>query len=187
VEATIAGLLEAWDVVVADVDADVEGQRATGSIDVEERHAASRATVHRADVAIVVSRPGLAGVAALARSVHDLLDHGVAPEAVVPVLNRVPRRMTQVEIVRAWPALVEHTDVRPPLVVPDVPATEARVRDRRLVPPRITRSLGRAVDALLERRPDRDASGDDDTYEVIQPGSLGALAFSADDLEGDAA
>ncbi|MBO0692274.1 MAG: hypothetical protein J2P58_05205, partial [Acidimicrobiaceae bacterium] len=54
VEATVDGLRQAWQVIVADVTGDVEGEEETGSADVEERNALARTATVRADVVVAV-------------------------------------------------------------------------------------------------------------------------------------
>ena len=77
--------------MVADVDADLEGEQATGSLDVEERNAIPRTTLRAADLVVVVGLPGMKGLHSLLRSTRDLLAHGVPGGQLVPVLNRAPK------------------------------------------------------------------------------------------------
>ena len=92
VGAALGGLTSAYGTVVADSDGDLEGEAETGSMDVEERHGLARAAALRADVVLVVGRPGLHGVHSLARRVHDVMALGVPPGRILPVVNQAPRR-----------------------------------------------------------------------------------------------
>jgi MinD-like ATPase involved in chromosome partitioning or flagellar assembly len=91
VAAALEGLRRSYDLVVADVDADLEGERATGSLDVEERNALARAAVGAADLVVVVGTPEMKGIHALLRVVRDVVDHGVGASRVLPLVNRAPR------------------------------------------------------------------------------------------------
>ena len=60
--AALDGLRRGFRIVVADVDDDLEGEQATGSVDVEERNAIARTTISAADLVLVVGQPGLKGL-----------------------------------------------------------------------------------------------------------------------------
>lgn len=91
VEASLDSLQGVADVVVADIEADVEGEAESGSMDVEDRNLLARATLPRADVVVIVAEPSMKGVYALVRTVGDLLDFGVPVERLLPLINRAPR------------------------------------------------------------------------------------------------
>ena len=65
VDAALLGLRRAFQVVVADVDADVEGDRECGVIEVEDRNLLARSTLAQADVVLVVAAPGMKGAHSL--------------------------------------------------------------------------------------------------------------------------
>src|SRR5690606_24352356 len=90
-EAALDGLRRGFRTVVADVDADLEGERATGSLDVEERNLMARTTVAAADLVLAVGAPDMKGVHSLLRVARHLLDHGVPPERLLPLFNRSPK------------------------------------------------------------------------------------------------
>jgi hypothetical protein len=77
---TLAAVLEVLrggtgDAVVALVDADLDGEAETGSLDIEDRHRAARTAVAAADLVVVVaddSAPGRHDLALLAAAVADL-------------------------------------------------------------------------------------------------------------------
>jgi len=64
--AALDALCQAYRVVVADCDGDLEGSSECGSPDVEQRHALQRDCVEAADLVVVVGRDGLSGLASLA-------------------------------------------------------------------------------------------------------------------------
>ncbi len=107
-DAALDAMRRTFHAVVVDIDDDVEGEDATGSIDVEERNTFARACTRRADLVVVVGAPGTKGMHALVRSVHRLLDHGVDPERILPVVNRVGRSPSQrAELSRAFAHLTD--------------------------------------------------------------------------------
>ncbi len=84
-------LRRAYRMVVADVDADVEGEPQCGSTDVEDRNLLARHTLADADLVLVVGLAGLAGAHSQLRVLRDVLELGVPGERIVPVVNRAPR------------------------------------------------------------------------------------------------
>ena len=87
-EATLQGLRNAYDFVVSDVDADLEGQAEGGSFDVEERNALARTAVANSGVVVVVGGPGAKGAHSLLRVLGELWSHGVEPDHTIAVVNR---------------------------------------------------------------------------------------------------
>ncbi len=61
VQAAVDGLLRTFDAVVADIDADLEGDDEVGSVDVEDRNLLARTIAARADLVVVVALPTLGG------------------------------------------------------------------------------------------------------------------------------
>ncbi len=90
-DATLDALQRSFDVVVADIDPDVEGEADTGSLDVEDRHLLSRATAIRASAVVVVGAPGMKGLHSLVRVLLDLVALGVPAERLLPVVMGAPR------------------------------------------------------------------------------------------------
>jgi hypothetical protein len=155
-EAAFASLRHIFDVVVADVEADVEGEREGGSFDVEERNVMSRTAMSQADVALVVGAPGMKGVHSLARVVGDLLGMGVPGSCIVPVVNRAPRsRRWRSELVAAFGALVgsagEEASIASPIFLPERRIEEC-LRDGVRLPSQMISPLTGAVRAVLARR-----------------------------------
>src|SRR5690606_26068619 len=89
-------------IVVADIDADVEGERETGSLDVAERNHIARSTAESADLVVVVGAASLKGLHSLTRTLHDFRDAGVAADRLLPVVNRSGRSpRVRAELTRA--------------------------------------------------------------------------------------
>jgi hypothetical protein len=86
-DVVLDGLLRRFDVVVADITGEFEGEAETGSADVEERNHMARHTVGNANVVLALGRSGGAGRRRLAALVDDLLDHGVEPARIQPVIG----------------------------------------------------------------------------------------------------
>ena len=86
--AALDALRRADKIVVADVDAEVEGEDEGGSMDVEERHVMARTALSTATVVMVVGAPGMKGVHSLVRVTSEILAFGVPSASVLPVINR---------------------------------------------------------------------------------------------------
>jgi hypothetical protein len=201
-EAAFAGLRRNFAVVVADVHADVEGERDGGSLDVEERNVMGRTAMRQADAVLVVGAPGMKGVHSLARVVGDLLGLGVPGSCIVPVFNRAPRsRRWRAELAAAFAAVVgstlasrslpaqggvpvtEQASMASPIFLPDRRIEEC-LRDGVRLPSQITAPLVGAVRAVLERRGPREP--DMDGPERVAPGSIGHWADDDSDAGADA-
>lgn len=190
-QAAFDGLRRGFRVVVADIDDDLEGERISGSLDVEDRNAMARSVVQVADLVVVVGAPGMKGLHSLLRVVRDLLDQGVAGDRVLPVINRAPRSpRARAEITRSFGDLLASStgerSVPTPVHLPMRRNLEMSLRDgARLPEPWLASVCGPCV-AMLDRD-----GGDDDTDErsmlepvAIAPGSLGSWT---EQLDGDGA
>lgn len=182
-EAGLAGLRRAFDVTVADVDPEVEGEEETGSVDVEERHLASRLTLARADAVLVVGEPSTKGLYSLARLLGDLLAFGVPPQRVVTVCNRSPRSARQrAELTRSLAALLDGQlggrELSTPLHLPER-RIESAVRDGIARPGPLPQDLAGAVQPLLDRP--RAAEALAALPVPVAPGSLGLVGSLEDE------
>jgi hypothetical protein len=140
-------------VVVADVDSDVEGDRQCGVIEVEDRNLLARETLAQADVVVLVVAPGLKGTHALARTVANLVEFGVDPTRLVPVVNRAPKRVTtRAELVRTV-AEVTPTLACPPIFLPDRSSIDDLHRDLAALPAALCGPLAGAIRLGLARPP----------------------------------
>lgn len=181
VEAALVGARASYRLVVADVDADVEGERECGSVEVEERNVLARAATSSADVVAVVGVTGPKGVHSLARTVREVLTV-VDPARVLPVVTRAPRSpRRRAEISRALAVLVTAAGgVAPPspaLYIPEWRHLDDAIRDGTRLPTAATRPITTAVLSLLHRvaAMPAPASGDDE-LRPLRPGELGAWA-----------
>lgn len=176
VEAAFATVRRAWSTTVCDVDADVEGERACGSLDVEERNTLARTAVLRARAVLVVGRPGVKGVHSLARTIRHLTDAGVGAERVLPVVNGAPRQpRARAEITAAIAALLpEHLPIWSPVFVP-TRRIDAAWRDGVPLPSPLPELLTGAYLAVAARERDVAVAG-----ARVVPGSLGLV----DTLDG---
>ena len=151
--AAIDGLTRAFTTVVADIDADFDGEHETGSLDIEARNTLSRLALDRADLVVVVSRPGVQGVHRLVRLVHDLRGHGIESERLILVVNRVPRRPgRRAGVVRAVHALLADEtvgDIPSPVFVPEVVDLDTTIHDALPLPSRILDPLASTVGRRL--------------------------------------
>jgi hypothetical protein len=183
--AALDGLRRGFRVVVADVDADVEGEQATGSVDIEDRNAMARATLATADLVVVVGLPGLKGLHAHLRTVRDVLAHGVPGERVLPVVNRAPKGpRARAELTTAFGSLLdEGSGVPTPVHVSERRRVDDVLRDGARFPDGWFASAVSAVQAVLDRvEAPRPAAAADEALEPVRPGSLGS--WSDEHLDG---
>jgi hypothetical protein len=191
VETTLDALQSLVDVVVADVEADVEGEAETGSTDIEDRNLLARATLARAEVVLVVGTPSMKGLAALVRTIGDLLAFGIPAERLLPVVNRAPRSPRARAELTAAVAKISRSNLDSgvgvaaptlanPLFLPDRNVDDA-LRDGVALPAGMARSLARGV-AATRRRADRPLAVRRPEPVAIAPGSL--RGFTAQEEPG---
>jgi Mrp family chromosome partitioning ATPase len=188
-EAALDSLRRTYRLVVADVDADVEGEEQCGSTDVEDRNVLARLTLSSADLVLVVGVPGIAGMHAHLRVVRDLIELGVPAPRLVPVVNRGPRSVRErAELGRALADLVaadvaDGTLASSPVFVSERRRLAEAARDGVAPPAPLVRPLTGAVRGLLDRAPVASAPARwDERPEpvVVAPGSLGSWADDED-------
>ena len=177
-QAGLDALRRGFRVVVADIDDDVEGERSTGSLDIQERNGMARAVASAADLILVVGAPGMRGLHSLLRVTRDLLAHGVPANRILPVVNRSPRGpRSRAEITRAFGHLIEReADGEPlatPIHLPERRHLEELLRDGARLPDAWLAPVCSPVLALL----DAISTDPPDTADVepmrVVPGSLG--------------
>lgn len=194
-ERALLALRCAFEVVVADIDGDVEGQRESGSVDVEERNSMSRLSAANADVIVAVGQPGLKGLHSLVWLVYDLLSFGVDAGRIVVVFNcapKSPRARSEIseafgslayQVAKATPSRVGQLGTAGPLFLPSKPL-ERVLRDRSPLPDALGRPVASAALAILERQ-GRSAKREWLPERVV-PGTLGSLpddaASAGDDM-----
>ena len=165
----VASLLARFSWVVADTDSDVEGEPDTGSLDVEERNAMSRCALGHASAVVVVGAPGVKGTYSLLRTIEDLAAFGVAPERIVPVVNRCSvRRRGRAELAGAVRELATPAGVRRPVFLPDREVERALV-DAAALPGWLVDPVVAAVREVVAAVGSEDA---DQEPELVTPGSL---------------
>lgn len=182
--AALDGLRSAFRVVVADIDSDLEGERATGSVDVEERNVMARSVASAADLVIAVGAPGLRGVHGLLRVTRDLRDHGVSDHRILPIVNRAPRgHRARAEITRAFGELLQASvgpnGVASPIFLTERRGIEETLRDGARLPDAWLAPIREPVLLLLDDAEDGPFHGDlashlDPAPVLVVPGSLGA-------------
>ena len=167
-------LTRGWRALVCDADPDFEGEDDAGSIDVEERNVMSRTCASRADVVLVVGAPGMKGLHSLVRTVGDVLDHGVAPERIAPVINRAPKGgRARSEMAAALSQLLQPrfstAELASPVFVPER-RVDDMFRDGVRLPSTLTGPLVGAFHAVLDRV--GPLGRVDLTAQPVAPGSL---------------
>lgn len=170
-EAAFDALCAGWATVVCDTDADIEGEKECGSLDVEDRNVMARTTLGRADVVVVVGLPGLKGAHSLIRVVQSLVSFGVGARRVVPVVNKAPRSpRARAELAQAFAGLVG-TPLASPVFIPERRVDDA-LRDGVRLPPVVTAPLSSAVAAVLQSVEPRRTTPPQP--ELLKPGSVGS-------------
>jgi hypothetical protein len=184
IDASIVGLRRSFQVVVADVTGDVEGEAEGGSADVEERNHLARSTALHSSVVVAVGAPGMKGVHSLAALVRSLQGIGVSPERIVPVVNRSPRNpRARADLARALAGLVAPTGsggataLAGPVHVPER-KLEDTLRDGGPLPAAVVDPLTHAVGVVAERQSDRAPADSGPT--LVAPGSLGSWSEAAE-------
>jgi len=175
--AAVSSLRRAYATVVADTDADLEGEAETGSLDVEDRNACARTLVAEADVVVVTGSDGPAGVHRLVRALGEVVAHGTEPERILPVVVRAPRAPhRRAELARTVAILLGElspgTSTVSPLMVPTRRELDGVLLDGSPLPRALWAPIGAAVDAVAQRAGGPRSPADDEPV-PIRPGSLG--------------
>ncbi|MFL6204710.1 MAG: hypothetical protein ACJ739_05115 [Acidimicrobiales bacterium] len=180
--AALDGLRRSFRIVVGDVDADVEGEQDTGSLDVEERNAIARATLSAADLVLVVGLPGLKGLHSHLRTTRALLAHGVPSDRLVPVINRSPKApRARAELTTSFGTLLgaDGHGVPGPLHVAERRHLDQIHHDGVRFPDGWLAPVVSSVQAVLDREPAGEPMPVMTTLEPVRPGSLGAWGEEA--------
>jgi len=184
--AGLDGLRRGFRVVVADVDADLEGEQATGSLDVEERNTLTRTTVLAADLVVVVGRSGMKGLHSLLRTTRDVLAHGVPGERLLPLVNRSPKGpRARAELTAAFGELLDgggtSQGVPSPVHLAERRRLEEVLRDGARLPDAWLLPLAGTVQALLDRTGDEPADAPDAGVLLpVRPGTVGSWTEGSD-------
>jgi len=171
--------------VVADIDPDIEGESECGSVDVEDRNLLARSVVDAADVIIVTAHPGVQGLHRLVRLIGLLIDHGVQPERLLPVINRAPRTArARAEITRTVATLIEPLAgpsarvLASPLFIGEHRRLDLMLRDGVGIPTSMATALATAVEAIGTRLEALPRAERDNEPVAIVPGTLGSWSTS---------
>ena len=132
--AAVEAIHRSFELVIADVDADLEGEEQTGSIDVEERNLLARHLVTIADMVVLTLRPTVSGVSRAIGTIRDLDDLGVDLGRVLAVALGAPRSTRErSELTRTISGLIDEAlperNLPTPVMVPIRRDLEPYVRD----------------------------------------------------------
>lgn len=121
VNATLHSVRRAYPIVVADIDADLEGESDTGSFDIADRNSLARTIAGTACAVVITGRSDLTGLSRLVSIVSALIDFGIEPGRLIPVVLR-PQRciLSPTEIRRSITTLLVE-------LVPEVPIATTTV------------------------------------------------------------
>lgn len=189
--AALDGLRRSAQIVVADTDADLEGEADTGSFDIEDRNLMARSTTRAADLVLVVATPSTSGIHGLVGHLEQLRNLAIPSERTLVVINRGPRLARgRAELTRAIANLTNAGD-RPnsylgPVYVPERRNVDRLHEDLSRFPLALTAPLGDAVRDLLDRLPNNTQVETEAHAVPITPGTLGRWTERDDlgDLEG---
>lgn len=171
-------------VVIADTDADLEGEADCGSVEVEERNLVARTIAARADLILVVGRPGLTGIHGLCLTIGELIGHGVPAERVQPVVNRAGRPpRARAETTRTVADLVARTTpgaatLPNPIYLGERRGLDDILLDRRPLPDGLGATLRDVVTHHLDSLGPRHSTAEPEPCPVAA-GSLGSFTGEA--------
>jgi cellulose biosynthesis protein BcsQ len=171
-----------YDIVVADVDSDFEGETETGSIDVEDRNLLARELATNADIIVLTTRAGVSGLSRSLQILRDLIELGIDTERVLLVVLGAPRSTRQrSELSRTIRRLLQEAapthSIPTPVMVPIRRDLEPFIHDG-TPPPRS--SLGSITSAVSELHQQLDPTRTHRSFQstpiAVIPGHLGRTA-----------
>jgi hypothetical protein len=172
--ASLGAMRDAYAVTIADVELELDGERETGSVEVEERHVLSRTVLESADQVLVVARADLAGVHRLVGAINELVEFGVSPTTISPILNGAPRsasqraRFTKAVSELTRPTIARSSDLVPPTFVPWRTDVERAHQLGLHLPKALTKPLAGIRLTSSSKR----SAGNEQLPERVMPGSL---------------
>ena len=153
-ETSLDGMLRSYRLVIADIDHDFEGEKDTGSRDVEDRNHMARTVASTADLVVVVGVATTKGIHSLTRTIRELIAVEVASERIVAVFNRTtrnPRR--QADAADALATLLARDkcvgDIGNPVFVSERADIEYALRDGVRLPSSAAKSLHQQLSSRL--------------------------------------
>jgi hypothetical protein len=181
IDVSLDGLRRSFQLVVADVTGDFEGESDGGSIEVEERNHMARAAALQSTVVVAVGAPGMKGTHSLGGLIRSIVGIGVAPRRVVAVINRSPRNpRSRAESSRALASLLSAAGIElalaAPVGVPERKLEEVLI-DGTALPGAVVDPVARAVASVADRLADDAPAVASPTR--IAPGSLGSWSRDA--------
>ena len=180
--ATLASIHRSYDVVVADIDSDLEGETETGSIDIEDRNLLARELATNADIIVVTTRAGVSGLSRSLQTLRDLIELGVDTERVLLVVLGAPRSTRQrSELNRTIRRLLHEAapthSIPTPVMVPIRRELEPFIQDGTPPPRSALGSITSAVLELLQQLGPTDPHpAFQSTPVAVIPGHLGRIA-----------
>jgi hypothetical protein len=174
-EAALQELRRGHRVVVADIDADLEGVDQCGSIDVEERNLLARTAIREATVVVVVGLPTAKGLHSLVRVLQRVIETDTPPRSIVSVINRAPRspraRSSLTSALADLLPTAASISMATSVFIPERRRLDEVVRDAAPLPSALVRPVVGAIEAGLRRQ----AGSRDATVQPqpVEPGSLG--------------
>ncbi|MFT5203182.1 MAG: hypothetical protein ACI9C1_002579 [Candidatus Aldehydirespiratoraceae bacterium] len=186
--ASLDGLLRSYRYVIADIDADLEDESLTGSIDVEDRNVLARTSATRADLVVVVGNPTTKGLHAMSRTIRALVAAGINPARIVPTCTQSPRSpKRRADAVAALAILLGRDEatasIGNPVFLPARRDVEEAIRDGVRLPVALGKPLHaeivRRLDELSPRGSDGPTAQGLGEPELVTPGSLGSWTEEA--------
>ncbi|MCY4457234.1 MAG: hypothetical protein OXB90_04690 [Acidimicrobiaceae bacterium] len=153
-ETSLQGMLRSYRLVVADINNDFEGERDTGSQDVEDRNHMARTVAMGADLVVVVGVATTKGIHSLTRTVRELIALNVNSDRIVAVFNRStrnPRRQADAADALAT-LLARHNEtlsIGDPVFFSERTDIEEALRDGVRLPTAAAKSLHRQINNRL--------------------------------------
>ncbi|MGH9121458.1 MAG: hypothetical protein ACRDYC_05865, partial [Acidimicrobiales bacterium] len=173
VDAALEGLRQSFQVVVADVTGELEGEAETGSAELEERNHLARSTLLAADAVVVVGQAGLKGVHSLARLIRGALELGVDGGRVIAVFSQGPKGpAARASLSRTMAEVISGCGSVAATVHLPERRVEQALRDVTPLSAALVGPLVAAVERVIETQADRAAAVTGGAVRV-QPGSLG--------------
>jgi MinD-like ATPase involved in chromosome partitioning or flagellar assembly len=142
IDLTFATLRSAYDVVVADIAPEFDGESTIGSIDIEEHNYISRYIARSAQQIVIVGRDTAKGLFSTARVISDLIRFEVSPNSIQVVI--IGERGRRFEFRKTKAAILDLTDLpreTPVTPLPYFPEIEAIHHDVSPFPRKITMPL----------------------------------------------
>ena len=175
-KAALESLRNAYRVVIADVECDVEDEATCGSVEVEERNMLARTSLGMADLIVVVGQPSLWGLHGLARCLDGLEQAGFGSGRILTVINHAPRRRRErAEIARTLHQLLgaSYPDLPSPVFLDRRARIERVAQAGGRLPESLSRTMAGATSALLSTV---DPMVLGELPQPVKPGQLGAWA-----------